>query len=103
LAAVSRFFKHQGLATSGELQHAQGMTFDEIVQVAGSVGALARAVMVDHSTVCCWRRRGIPVNRARAIFEALGIPLHEIRPDVWGPSAPPEDASHLRELADIDA
>lgn len=60
------------------------MTFDEIVEVAGGITNLARAAGVDHSTACGWRRKGsIPVNRAQAINAALGIPLHEVRPDVW--------------------
>jgi DNA-binding transcriptional regulator YdaS (Cro superfamily) len=63
------------------------MTFDEIIEVAGGITNLGRAAGVDHSTVCGWRRKGglIPVNRAQAIHATLGIPLHEVRPDVWAP------------------
>lgn len=62
------------------------MTVDEIISLAGSVGALARRLNVSHSSVCDWRRVDrIPVERALAIHETLKIPLHEIRPDVWRP------------------
>ena len=61
------------------------MTLDEIIEKAGGVGKLADIAKVDHSTISAgWRRRGrVPIHRARLIGPALGIPLHEIRPDVW--------------------
>lgn len=63
------------------------MTLEEIIVAAGGVSALATLAGVDHSTVAAtWRRTGrVPVERARTISEKLGIPLHEIRPDIWHP------------------
>jgi hypothetical protein len=64
------------------------MNIDEIADIAGGVGRLAKAAGVHWSTVCSWKRtkdRLVPVHRARAVSEALGIPLHLIRPDVWAP------------------
>lgn len=65
-----------------------GMTLEEIIVAAGGVSELARIAGVNHATVSAtWRRRGkVPVERARAISEALEIPLHQIRPDVWRPA-----------------
>ena len=63
------------------------MTIDEIIAAAGGVGNLAVIAGVRHPTISAsWRRTGrIPVERARLIHEKMGIPLHEIRPDVWLP------------------
>lgn len=61
------------------------MTLDEIIDRAGGVTRLAEIAGVDHSTISSgWRKTGrIPVERALAIHDRLGISLHEIRPDVW--------------------
>lgn len=62
------------------------MTVDQIITAGGGVGKLAEVLGVSHSSVCDWRRADrIPVPRALAIHEKLGIPLHDIRPDVWQP------------------
>lgn len=65
------------------------MTVDEIIEAAGGVTKLAKIAGVDHSTISAsWRRSGrVPVDRAHAISEALAIPLHKIRPDVWREAA----------------
>jgi DNA-binding transcriptional regulator YdaS (Cro superfamily) len=71
------------------------MSVDEIIEKAGGVGKLAEILGVSHSSVCDWRRsERVPVQRAIAIHETLGIPLHKIRPDVWrsGGRAAPEAA-----------
>lgn len=61
------------------------MSLDELIAAAGGVSKLADAAQVDHSTISAgWRRRDcVPVKRAILINAALGIPLHEIRPDIW--------------------
>jgi ribosomal protein S18 acetylase RimI-like enzyme len=66
-----------------------GMTIDEIAAAAGGIGQLADLLDVHWSTVCGYRRtrRGLlPVHHARTVHEALGIPLHDIRPDIWSSS-----------------
>lgn len=70
-----------------------GMMLDEIIERAGGVTRLAEIAGVDHSTISSgWRRTGrVPVERARAVSEGLGVPLSEIRPDIWRPS--PQEAS----------
>jgi DNA-binding transcriptional regulator YdaS (Cro superfamily) len=67
------------------------MTLDEIIAAAGSVNELARIAGVKHPTISAtWRRRGrVPVDRARAVSDALKIPLHKIRPDIWPREAEP--------------
>lgn len=61
------------------------MTIDELIERAGSATKLAKIAGVHRASVSgSWQRTGrIPVERAHAISEALKIPLHEIRPDVW--------------------
>jgi hypothetical protein len=63
------------------------MTLEELISHAGGVTRLAEIAGVKHSTVAAtWRRKGrVPVERVRPISESLGIPLHEIRPDIWHP------------------
>jgi hypothetical protein len=60
-------------------------TLDEIVARAGSVTKLAAVAGVHQTTIsAAWRRKGrVPVDRCRRVHDALGIPLHELRPDVW--------------------
>lgn len=64
------------------------MTLEEIIAAAGGVGELARIAGVNHATVSAtWRRRGrVPVERAIVVSDALNIPLHKIRPDIWRPA-----------------
>jgi DNA-binding transcriptional regulator YdaS (Cro superfamily) len=53
----------------------------DAVRRAGSVKALAAAAGVRPQAVSQWR--AIPPERARAIADAFGIPLCELRPDLW--------------------
>lgn len=63
----------------------RGMTIDELISAAGSIGRLAEIAGVDRTSIAAsWKRAGrVPAARAHAISAALGIPLHEIRPDLW--------------------
>ena len=75
------------------------MTIDELAARAGGIGHLAEAAGVHWSTGCGWKRtkqRLIPVHRARAVANALDIPLHLIRPDVW--ATPSEAETSHQEL-----
>lgn len=74
-----------GLALDCCLWQQWGMTLEEIIDAAGGVAELARIAGVNHATISAtWRRKGrVPVERARPISDALGIPLHKIRPDIW--------------------
>jgi DNA-binding transcriptional regulator YdaS (Cro superfamily) len=55
----------------------------EIIQRAGGVTKLAAAVGRHHATILGWHR--VPAEHAKAVAEASGIPLHELRPDLWEP------------------
>jgi DNA-binding transcriptional regulator YdaS (Cro superfamily) len=53
---------------------------------AGSQSALARAIGVPQPYVWRWlRQRGgvVPAEAAIAIEKAVGVPRHELRPDLW--------------------
>lgn len=52
-----------------------------ILDRAGGVGALARRLGLDHSTVSGWT--AVPAKHAPAVAAASGLPLHEIRPDIY--------------------
>ena len=42
---------------------------------------VAEALGISPAAVSAWER--VPAERAHAIADAFGIPLHEIRPDLW--------------------
>jgi len=45
-------------------------------------GAAAR-VGVTRATLTRWAQGQVPAERAHALAEATGIPLHDLRPDLW--------------------
>lgn len=51
------------------------------VKKVGSQADLAKLLGISPQAVNRWRR--IPVGRAIAIEKHLGIPRHELRPDIW--------------------
>jgi DNA-binding transcriptional regulator YdaS (Cro superfamily) len=59
------------------------------VEKAGSVKALADALGIRPQAIPQWKH--VPIQHARMIETLTGIPLHELRPDVW--DAPPYDGS----------
>lgn len=72
------------------------MTLDEIIDRAGGADALAAIIGVHRSTVHGYRHTAtqlIPAQHCRKVAEALDIPLHEIRPDLW-PATPTAQPCH---------
>lgn len=64
--------------------HVVNMSVDDVIEIAGGIIELAKAAGVDRTSVYGWQRKGvIPHARVYAINLALGIPLHELRPDLW--------------------
>ena len=55
-----------------------------VIELYGGSRALAASLEISNQAVWRWER--IPHERARAISKHTGIPLHELRPDVWPPS-----------------
>ncbi len=53
------------------------------IERAGGVAAFAKALGITHPSVLGWA--SVPPRRARAVAELTGIPLHELRPDLWEP------------------
>ena len=59
----------------------------ELLMRRGRVKAIADALGIRTQAVSQWRR--VPAEHAIVIADKLGIPLHELRPDLWpSPSAP---------------
>lgn len=54
------------------------------IQAAGSAAALADILEIRPQAISQWKR--IPAERCRPISEATGIPLAELRPDLFGPA-----------------
>lgn len=55
------------------------------IEGAGGGAALARAVGVTRFAVQQWKDTGIPAARVPAVSRATGLPLHELRPDLFDP------------------
>lgn len=57
------------------------MDVKQIILAAGGVRRISKEILRSHSTVSEWKR--IPAPHAQAIANLSGIPLWEIRPDVF--------------------
>ncbi len=71
------------------------MTVDDSMARAGLTDQQAASLLnVSREAVRLWRRgqRRMLPRHARALHASFGIPLHELRPDVW-------DAPHQAEAA----
>lgn len=62
------------------------------VEKAGGGAALARAIGVTRFAVQQWKDVGIPAARVPAVSRVTGIPLHELRPDLFDAPAAPAKA-----------
>jgi hypothetical protein len=63
----------------------------QAVYRCGGFSGLARKMAeagspISSAAVQAWRR--VPVSRARYVSQVAGIPLYELRPDVWDAPAP---------------
>jgi DNA-binding transcriptional regulator YdaS (Cro superfamily) len=67
------------------------------IDAVGTVTALAREVGVTPPAVHHWlSRRRVPHGRARDVSRVTGVPLAELRPDIW---ESPSRAEDLHEAA----
>lgn len=51
------------------------------IEAVGGPSRLADGIGLVPSAVTNWRR--VPAERARAISDLSGVPLHRLRPDLW--------------------
>ena len=61
--------------------------FDRAIKAAGGAGALAKSIGVGPSAVSNWKLAGVPASRCPAIEALTGVPMRELRPDLWPHSA----------------
>ncbi|MHB8388115.1 MAG: hypothetical protein ACYDBH_00880 [Acidobacteriaceae bacterium] len=54
----------------------------------GRKTALANAAGVKKQALTWWRYAGVPVHRASAVADFLGITLADVRPDIFSPEKP---------------
>jgi hypothetical protein len=57
--------------------------YEEAIAKAGSIKAIAVALNESLATVCNWRHRGIPPNKAKALEALTGISVRRLRPKDW--------------------
>lgn len=60
------------------------MDIKDIVRRCGGAAELGQKIGRHRTTIIGWER--VPVEHARIVAGLLGVPLSEIRPDVWRPS-----------------
>jgi len=66
---------------------------ERVISSYGGAAALARRLGVSRNAVSGWRsKQFIPVMRVLEVERVTGIPRHEIRPDIYPPSASPDAA-----------
>ena len=66
---------------------------EAIISAAGGVTKVARALGVDHSTVCEWKRnQAFPFSRTVQISTALDVPLDVVSRFARDPRLPAEAA-----------
>jgi len=56
---------------------------EKIKATRGLKARIARGLGITTGAVAQWDR--VPAERAPAVAEITGIPLHELRPDLWPP------------------
>jgi hypothetical protein len=62
------------------------MTVQDLIDMAGGVGKLAKLCKVSHSSICDWSRNGtIPGHRVPRISKALNISADALMPLVSVP------------------
>jgi hypothetical protein len=79
------------------------MPIKRVAESMGGIPALADALRIHRTAPHFWKM-GVPVKRARAVSELTGIPLHELRPDVWeAPELPAKSADTKNPASTSDA
>lgn len=73
------------------------MTLREYIEPHGRLSELAGMLGVSPSTVHRWASGRVPAERAQAVSDATGIPLHVLRADLWWPS----DAVHVAKHGEV--
>ena len=52
--------------------------FEQALDRAGSIRALAQVAGLSHATIIEWRRRGVPASPAVSIWRAFGVKLSKL-------------------------
>lgn len=63
------------------------------IEKAGTAAELARQLGVTRFAVQQWKATGIPANRVPAIARLTGVPLHQLRPDLFDAPAAATEAA----------
>ncbi|PZQ56247.1 MAG: hypothetical protein DI555_06435 [Novosphingobium pentaromativorans] len=69
------------------LEHTSDSALARAVRKVGSQSAFARLLGTRQSTIFGWLKnaKDLPAEHARLVSDATGIPLHELRPDIFLP------------------
>ena len=57
------------------------LALQRAIEVVGGISELSRRLGINRQAVSVWRR--CPASRARAVQTITGVPLSELRPDLW--------------------
>lgn len=56
-----------------------------------TLSQLAEKFGVQRAAICKWEHRGIPAGRLPEVERVTGIPIQELRPDLWVPTMPEQE------------
>jgi TorA maturation chaperone TorD len=70
--------------------HVRDEGLDLAIDAAGGVAQLAKKIGISQPSVSNWNR--VPAQRVVAVEAATGVPRAQLRPDLYGESALPDDA-----------
>lgn len=62
------------------------------IVAAGGGSKLAAALGVGKQAVCNWQRSRVPARHVYRVSEITGVPMRELRPDLFGAVPPPAAA-----------
>lgn len=61
------------------------LAVDAAISAAGGRAELARALDITSEAVRQWLENGeIPLRRIKEVSKVTGLPMHELRPDIFG-------------------
>jgi DNA-binding transcriptional regulator YdaS (Cro superfamily) len=67
-------------------QTSRDAALQRAIDAVGGAAELARRIGVKRQAVSAWRR--CPTDRARSVQTVTGVPMHELRPDIWRKGEP---------------
>lgn len=70
------------------------ISIEDVMAKFGGRPAAAAALKITPQAIQKWMDKGrVPIERVADVESATGISRHDLRPDIFGPASPKEDAA----------